>query len=345
MNPLPVLRAGQLSAAPPQIPWLIQELWTDQAVGILGGEPKCCKSFLALDIALSVAAGSPCLRRYPVNRPGPVLYFPAEDSLAIVRQRLDGLAAAAAVTLADLPLHVITALSLRLDLPADQERLEQTLRVLKPVLLVLDPLIRLHQRDENDASQMAPLLGFLRQLQRQFHLAVVLVHHAKKDGAALRPGQALRGSSELHGWGDSNLYLRRHRDQLSLTVEHRAAPCAGPLPIGLRKNGPALSLALLDAPSPAPVRPSPQERLLQALANAPQPISAHQLRKRCGLRMATVCQLLQELCLTQRLRHDSAGYTLIDPQPSSPHPLDTPTSSQSFLPIQPEGNGNGKHPT
>jgi hypothetical protein len=102
------------------------------------------------------------------------------------------LAAAAAVVLADLPLHVITAVTLRLDLPADRLRLEQTLRALKPVLLVLDPFIRLHQRDENDASHMAPLLGFLRQLQRQFHLAVVLVHHAKKDGGSLRPCQASR---------------------------------------------------------------------------------------------------------------------------------------------------------
>src|SRR5437667_80841 len=155
---------------------------------------------------------------------------------------------AAAVPLAELPLHVITAVSLRLDLPADRQRLEQTLRVLKPVLLILDPLIRLHQRDENDASQMAPLLGFLRQLQRHFHLAVLLVHHAKKDGAALRPGQALRGSSELHGWGDSNLYLRRHRDQHSLTIEHRAAPSAGPIPVALQKTGDALALALIDPP-------------------------------------------------------------------------------------------------
>jgi len=344
MNPLPVLQASQLSAVPAQIPWLIEELWTDQAVGILGGEPKCYKSFLALDIALSVAAGVPCLRRYPVRHPGPVVYFPAEDSLAIVRQRLDGLAAAAAVALADLPLHVITALSLRLDLPADRQRLEQTLRGLNPVLLVLDPLIRLHQRDENDASQMAPLLGFLRQLQRQFHLAVVLVHHAKKDGAALRPGQALRGSSELHGWGDSNLYLRRHRDQLSLTVEHRAAASAGPIPIGLRKSGPALALALLDAPALAPLRASPQQRLLAALANAPQPISAHQVRQRCGLRMATVCQLLRELCVSRRIRHSSAGYTLVDPSTPAPASPDTSTLSQALLPIPPEGNGNGKHP-
>ena len=211
--------------------------------------------------------------------------------------------------------------------------------------LVLDPFIRLHQRDENDASQMAPLLGFLRQLQRQFQRAVVLVHHAKKDGGALRPGQALRGSSELHGWGDSNLYLRRHRDQLSLTIEHRAAPFAGPLPITLRKNGPALALALLDAPAADPLPPaSPQQRLLDTLAHVAQPLPAHQLRQRCGLRMATVCQLLRELGAAQRVRHDSAGYSLVDPQrPVSPS-LDTPTLSQSLLPIQPAGNGKGKHP-
>src|ERR1043165_4325918 len=116
MNPLPVQRASQLSTSGPQTQWLVEGLWTDQAVGILGGEPKCCKSFLALDIALSVASGSPCLRHYPVQRPGRVVFFPAEDSLAIVRQRLDGLAAAATLTLDQLPLHVITALCLRLDL-------------------------------------------------------------------------------------------------------------------------------------------------------------------------------------------------------------------------------------
>ena len=94
---LPVQRAGELSASGPQTQWLIQDLWTDQAVGILGGEPKCCKSFLALDMAVSVASGAACLRQFPVRRQGSVLLFPAEDSLAIVRQRLEGIAAAAQV--------------------------------------------------------------------------------------------------------------------------------------------------------------------------------------------------------------------------------------------------------
>ncbi len=45
----------------------------------------------------------------------------------------------------------------------------------------------------------------------------------RKGAAHARAGQALRGSSEFHAWGDSNLYLRRVGEQLTLTVEHRAA--------------------------------------------------------------------------------------------------------------------------
>jgi hypothetical protein len=361
---LPVQRAGELSAAPVQTPWLVQDLWSDQAVGILGGEPKCCKSFLALDLALSVASGTPCLRRFAVARSGPVLFFPAEDSLAIVRQRLDGLAAAAALDLTPLPLHVITAPVLRLDLATDQQRLTHTVAALQPILLILDPLIRLHQRDENDASQIAPLLGFLRQLQRQHHLAVVLVHHAKKDGAALRPGQALRGSSELHGWGDSNLYLRRHHDQLTLTVEHRAAPACEPIPLQLVQVGAALSLNAVNPP-PArmthavPLR-SARQRILDALAQAAGPLSVQRLRQRAGLRTATVCDLLRALTASGQVARQPDGYRLADtalaPSPSPPEVPDVPGReprtnraellpeplSQLPWPVEPPGNGNGK---
>jgi hypothetical protein len=350
MKPFPVQRADQLSAAPTEIPWLIQDLWTDEAVGILGGEPKCCKSFLALDLALAVASGTPCLRRFPVRRSGPVLVFPAEDSLSIVRRRLDGIAAAAHVSLAELPLHIITATSLRLDLTLDCQRLASTVETFHPLLLVLDPFIRLHQRDENEASQIAPLLGFLRQLQRQFHLAVLLVHHAKKDGASLRPGQALRGSSELHGWGDSNLYLRRQRDQLTLTVEHRAAPSLDPIPVQLTQQGTALALATIDPSArehqnPAPCL-SPQQRVLQALTQIDQPISVQRLRQRCRLRTSTICEVLHALCAQGQVRRQREGYRYVAPSESASLPPVIPSAdadlSQLPLPIQLTGNANGK---
>jgi hypothetical protein len=154
--------------------------------------------------------------------------IPPRTALHIVRRRLEGICAAGGVGLNDLDVQVITAPSLRLDLEADRARLEETVATLKPRLLVLDPFVRLHRIDENVSGDVAPLLAFLRELQRRHAIAVVLVHHAKKGAGTIRAGQALRGSSEFHAWGDSNLYLRRDsNDRIVLTVEHRAAAMPG----------------------------------------------------------------------------------------------------------------------
>ena len=166
MTQLPVQPAWRLAEASEQRRWLVDQLWSEDAVGIIGGEPKCCKSFLALDLAVAVAAGTPCLRRFAVARPGRVLLYPAEDALHVVRQRLDGICAAAGTALAELDVQVITAPSLRLDLEADRARLEETVATLKPRLLILDPFVRLHRIDENVSGEVAPLLAFLRELQR-----------------------------------------------------------------------------------------------------------------------------------------------------------------------------------
>lgn len=330
MNPLPVQRASQLATAGPQAQWLVEGLWSDQAVGILGGEPKCCKSFLALDVAVSVASGAACLRQFPVRRTGPVLLFPAEDSLAIVRQRLEGIARAAQVAFPSLPVEVITTPSLRLDTPTDCQRLADTVQHLQPILLILDPLIRLHRLEENDATQVAGLLSYLRQLQRQFHLAVLLVHHARKDSHASRPGQALRGSSELHGWGDSNLYLRRKGSQLTLSTEHRAAPSQNHIPLQLTQSGSALALTVLDQPASQPnAAPTPVERVRQALAQLQEPVPVQHLRKLCGMRTAALCSALDELSQLGEISREARGYQLQRPFPVS-------------RPRDPQGNGNGK---
>jgi RecA-family ATPase len=87
MTLLPVEPAYRLAERSEEHRWLVTGLWSEQAVGIGGGEPKCCKSFLALDLAVAVAAGVPCLRRFTVRRAGRVLRFAAEDALHIVRRR------------------------------------------------------------------------------------------------------------------------------------------------------------------------------------------------------------------------------------------------------------------
>jgi hypothetical protein len=317
MTLLPVQAAHMLPQLAEDGRWLIDGLWGDQAVGIVGGEPKCYKSFLALDMAVAVAAGVPCLRRFPVGRPGRVLLFAAEDALHLVRARLEGIGRAAGVRLADLDVQVITAPSVRLDLAADQERLTSTVAALRPALLILDPFVRLHRIDENASADVAPLLAYLRNLQRRFQLAVVVVHHARKGAARVREGQALRGSSEFHAWGDSNLYLRRHHEQLTLSVEHRAAPSRTGIPLGLRADvdADALALEVLDRPAPAaastPPPTSGAERVEQALADATAPVSLAVLRRACRMRTANLCALLAALTTAGRIRKTTAGYQLV----------------------------------
>jgi hypothetical protein len=334
MNPFPFQSAAQLTASATHTPWLIEGLWSDQAVGILGGEPKSFKSFLALDCAVSVASGTPCLRHFPVPRSGPVLLFQGEDPLTLVRQRLEGIAAAAQVPFDSLPVHVITAYSLRLDSPEDRSRLSDTIEQIHPILLVLDPLIRLHRLDENDASQVAGLLSYLRELQRRFQLAVMLVHHTRKDSQSSRPGQALRGSSELHGWGDSNLYVRGKGLQLTLSTEHRAAPSRDHIPIQLIESGSALALKVLERLLPElGAQASPADRVRHALAQFHQPAPILALRKLCRMRTAAVTAILAELSAAGEVVRSDGGYQLKPPLPIT-----------LVLPASGNGNGNNHPP-
>ena len=224
---LPVVRVADIATEENSPRCLIDQLWGAAAVGVIGGAPKCSKTWLALDMSVSVATGTACLGHYEVPEPGPVLIYLAEDSLAIVRERVEGIARHRGLQLDSVPIHVISAPVLRLDREPHRSQLLETARRLRPRLLLLDPLVRLHGIDENHAGEVAELLAYFRSLQRKLNLSVVLVHHTRKNAAGgTAAGQGLRGSSDIHAFGDSNLYLRRTADRLMLSSEHRAAAAA-----------------------------------------------------------------------------------------------------------------------
>ena len=52
---LPVVRVGEISSTEGTQRWLVEELWGARSVGVIGGAPKCAKTWLGLDMALSVA--------------------------------------------------------------------------------------------------------------------------------------------------------------------------------------------------------------------------------------------------------------------------------------------------
>lgn len=306
VQPLPVVRAAELDTIDQQQRWLIQTLWMHCAVGVIGGTPKSLKTWLGLEMAVSVTSGTPCLDRFPVEDRGPALIYLAEDRLCTIRERLEALCRHRGLALKTLDLHVITVPSLRLDTRIDVDRLEATLRCYSPRLLLLDPFIRLHSADENSAQDVATILASLRELQRRHDAAIVVAHHTRKNQRASQNGQALRGSGDIHAWSDSAIYLNHEHDVLRLTVEHRSAPTPQPCHLRLAGDPPHLTLVDLDLKKPPA---SLEERVLTTLQRSPSPLQRQKLRSLLAVNNARLGQALTNLEQRARVQRTPRGWT------------------------------------
>jgi hypothetical protein len=305
---LPVVRIGELPLQDQAQRWLVEHLWGDASVGVIGGAPKCSKTWLGLDLALSVATGTPCLGKFAVPHPGPVLVYLAEDALPSVRERVAGMARQRRLELASVDLHVITAPTLRLDREPHRSRLLETARRLRPRLLLLDPLVRLHAIDENCASEVAALLAYFRSLQRQLQLSVILVHHTRKNAAAgVAAGQGLRGSGDIHAFGDSNLYLRRSSEHLVLASEHRAAPAMPPVTLQLVTTDPRNTHLAVIASLHDPPRRSLHDQILELLAPGVV-LTRAKLRATLQVQNQRLGEALESLERAGRLHRTATGW-------------------------------------
>ncbi len=310
-EPLAVQHVAAVEAEA-ELPWLVEDVWPEQGVGFLGGRPKSCKSWLALEIALSVASRTPLLGRYAVPRGGPVLVFAAEDSPAMVRARFAGLAAARGVSLKDLPIQLVLADRLRLESDGDQARLRATLEMVGPELLILDPFVRMTGIDENSAQEVSRLLGFLRELQRSLALAILVVHHVRKSAG--NGGLALRGSGDFWAWSDTNLYLHRKQAGLELAVEHRSASAPEPIPLELFDDKPAGPyLRMRERASESSESPALGERVLAFLEEQPDPVKLDVIRRALRVRMQSVVDVLRDLEARGRVRRDEHGCQAVPP--------------------------------
>jgi hypothetical protein len=115
---------------------------------------------------------------------------------------------------------------LRIDEPDDVTWLEDHIATTEPVLVILDPLANLHERDENAAQQIGPPLQRLADIARKFHVAILVLHHRPKPSAVGRGSATsqLRGSTAIGAKTDGNLVLERSGAELRLWGDLRAGP-------------------------------------------------------------------------------------------------------------------------
>ena len=237
-NRLRPVSVGQLVAAHSEMrPAVIEGLLRVGETANLIAAPKMGKSWLTLDLVMSVATGRKWLGTFDVNA-GPVLLIDNELHPETLAKRLPTVAEARGVRLADIA-DMIQVIALRGRL-RDLLALESDLRSITPgafKLVVLDAFYRFlpEGTDENDNAAMARLYNCVDRMAERLGCAVVLIHHASKGN------QSGRGVTDVgSGAGaqsravDAHIVLRPHEDDGAVVLDAAVRSWAPIAPVGLR---------------------------------------------------------------------------------------------------------------
>jgi len=177
----------------PQIEWIIKHKLPKQGLGTLYAPWGAGKSFVALDLSLSVSNGSPW-RGLPVEQ-GAVAYIAPEDVFGI-RMRLS--AAAHSRGLSDAKIHVFGE-ALRLQEKQYREWMtEAMLKLGKISLVFIDTLTAgCPGLDENSNKELGLLMDETKRMQEKLECMVMFLHHTGKDASrGTRGGTALPGAAD-----------------------------------------------------------------------------------------------------------------------------------------------------
>ena len=104
--------------------------------------------------------------------------------------------------------------------PGWEEPLKQSLETIKPSLVIMDSLVRMHRGDENDASEMARFFAALTKLREEFGCAFLITHHLRKRAQVAKLNgisERLRGSSDISAYADTVVGIDRVDERLILS--------------------------------------------------------------------------------------------------------------------------------
>ena len=178
------------------LPWLVKDILPIGGLAFLYGPPGVGKTFMALDLAFSVATGRPWQGHE--TKQGTVVYVAAEGTQGMA-QRINAWKGAHGV---DQPTQVYF-----LETPVQLHNEDQVQRLVTELkqqlasdtlaLIVVDTMARCFVGgDENTARDAGKFLRGAKTLQTALGAAVIVVHHTTKDGETERGSSALRGAAD-----------------------------------------------------------------------------------------------------------------------------------------------------
>lgn len=197
------LRAYDPFVKPRPLPWLVDTLVQRGKIGALLGEEKSGKSrLLAWLIACLYAGRTPFgLSIFTALLPRRILYLAGEETLEDIAPRIAGyMGLLGAEASQCLPIDVLECTGLGLQQPYQRTVIEQAVVDRGYEWIVLEPMARLHDGEENSNDAMRPLHNWLRHLSNRYGTTVTLVHHTGKLGEysdKTRIATWARGASDL----------------------------------------------------------------------------------------------------------------------------------------------------
>ena len=195
------------------IPGLVPE-----GLSILAGRPKIGKSWLALDVAIAVAAGRICLGDRKATA-GNVLYAALEDNPRRLQRRMDKLLSPVS---AKWPEHLTLATAWRrLDKGGVEDVAGWANSVVSPRLAILDTLAGVRPIWTRDGyTEDYELLAALHRMANEMALAVLVLHHTRKMEAD-DPIDTISGTLGLAGCADTALVVNRSSQGTTLYIRGR----------------------------------------------------------------------------------------------------------------------------
>lgn len=186
--------------------WLIPNVLPSEGIGMLYGESGSYKSFLSLDMALSLAFGIPGQWNAPPVK-NDVLFFAGEGPVATAKRRWPAWMEWRQIEERNDHRFLIKD---RVPLYTDTtawENVKTDLAELgaKPSLIVIDTLTRLMAGlDENSVKDATLITKFMEELSRYYECFVLAIHHTGKDLS-----RGARGSSAFKANMDTVLSVRK----------------------------------------------------------------------------------------------------------------------------------------
>lgn len=206
---------GQMIQEPPKANWLIKKYMDKGALVVLFGDPGCMKSFLVIDVGLSIATNQEWHGNH-IAKQGPVLYIAGEGFEGISR-RLFAWSIFHKMDLSRVQFFVSTTAAQFLDEKSAIE-VENAVNDIyvkhgPPALVIVDTLNRNYgPGDENSGQDMTIFINKMFGLINIYGCTVLVVHHSgtvAKDRA--------RGSCVLRGAADWEYGLKKDKDRIILT--------------------------------------------------------------------------------------------------------------------------------